>query len=119
MARIITDIAEAAQALQREDVIGFPTETVYGLAGDIYSAKAIARIFEIKKRPAFNPLIVHIGHIDQLKEITEDITQDFFSLAQTFWPADLAFGKKRQHLNTNHRWKRNGCGSHASTSNGP
>lgn len=89
MARIIRDIAEAAQAIRMEDVIGLPTETVYGLAGDIHSEKAIARIFEIKKRPAFNPLIVHIGHIDQLKEIAQNITEELHTLAHTFWPGPL------------------------------
>mgnify|MGYP000610003274 CR=1 FL=1 len=58
MALLTTDINLAIMALQNDDIIGLPTETVYGLAGNIYSEKAIKKIFETKKRPFFNPLYI-------------------------------------------------------------
>ena len=67
MSLIITDIAVASGFLYNEDVIGIPTETVYGLAGNIYSEKAVNKIYEIKKRPLINPLIVHIKIIGLLR----------------------------------------------------
>ena len=67
MALLTTHINLAIVALQNEDIIGLPTETVYGLAGNMYSEKAIKKIFETKKRPFYNPLIVHIKNIDYLR----------------------------------------------------
>jgi len=75
--------------LQNEDIIGLPTETVYGLAGNIYSEKAIKKIFEIKKRPFFNPLIVHIKNIDYLDVVAQNIPPKAYLLAQHFWPGPL------------------------------
>ncbi len=62
-------MAEAVSILERGDVVALPTETVYGLAGDITSPQAIARIFEAKERPSFDPLIVHIPRKDSLYEV--------------------------------------------------
>ena len=73
MTIISNNISEAVKILSNEDVVAIPTETVYGLAGNIYSEKAIRRIFEVKQRPLFNPLIVHVHSIEQLKEIVMDI----------------------------------------------
>ncbi len=71
MSIISKDISKAIQLLTAEDIVAIPTETVYGLAGNIYSEKAIKAIFETKKRPFFNPLIVHIPSIDQLSNIVD------------------------------------------------
>ena len=57
--------------LQKEDVVGLPTDTVYGLAGNAYSVQAIKKIFKLKKRPKFNPLIVHYYNISKLKNDVE------------------------------------------------
>ena len=57
--------------LQKGDVVGLPTETVYGLAGNAYSGQAIKKIFKLKKRPKFNPLIVHYYNISKLKNDVE------------------------------------------------
>ena len=56
-------IAEAADLLRSGELVAFPTETVYGLGADASSDSAVARIFEVKKRPRFNPLIVHVSGI--------------------------------------------------------
>ena len=89
MALLTTDINLAIMALQNDDIIGLPTETVYGLAGNIYSEKAIKKIFETKKRPFFNPLIVHIKNIDYLDVVAQNIPAKALLLAQHFWPGPL------------------------------
>ena len=89
MALLTTDINLAIVALQNEDIIGLPTETVYGLAGNMYSEKAIKKIFETKKRPFYNPLIVHIKNIDYLDVVAQNIPPKAYLLAQHFWPGPL------------------------------
>lgn len=82
-------ISEAVKTLNNHGIVAIPTETVYGLAGNIYSEKAINSIFEAKKRPFFNPLIVHISSIDKLDEIAINIPDIAYTLANTFWPGPL------------------------------
>jgi len=89
MSTITTHINLALEALQNEDIIGLPTETVYGLAGNMYSEKAIKKIFETKKRPFYNPLIVHIKNIDYLDVVAQNIPPKGYLLAQHFWPGPL------------------------------
>ena len=86
---IINEVEEAKAILEREEVIAIPTETVYGLAGNIFSEKAIKKIFELKKRPFFNPLIVHIQSIDNLVEVASEIPAVALKLAEAFWPGPL------------------------------
>ena len=86
---ITKNVELTAKAILQEDVIGMPTETVYGLAGSIYSEKAIQKIFALKQRPASNPLIVHIADMNQLNEIASQVPQKAKLLAQTFWPGPL------------------------------
>ena len=71
-----TSVDEAARLLADGQVVAIPTETVYGLAGNAYEPKALAQIFAIKERPTFDPLIVHICHIDQLKDVAKDILEE-------------------------------------------
>lgn len=69
--------------------IVFPTETVYGLGAPVFNLAAIESIFLIKNRPADNPLIVHVSHLDQVFQLGESIPQYFFNLAEQFWPGPL------------------------------
>jgi len=55
------NIKEAADIIKKGGLVAFPTETVYGLGADAFNPKAVARIFEVKRRPSFDPLIVHIS----------------------------------------------------------
>ncbi len=96
MVKIITNIQEAIASLEAEDVIGFPTETVYGLAGNIYSNKAIEKIFAIKQRPKFNPLIVHIGKKETVDDIAMEIPDIAYSLMDKFWPNPLTLLLKKK-----------------------
>lgn len=80
---------KAVELLRAEKVVGMPTETVYGLAGNAYSERAASRIFEAKGRPGDNPLIVHICEFSQLEGLVERVTEDAKKLADAFWPGPL------------------------------
>lgn len=83
------EIEPIKNVLLNEEVVAIPTETVYGLAGNIYSEKAIKKIFELKKRPFFNPLIVHIKSLDFLDQVADEIPDIASKLAEVFWPGPL------------------------------
>jgi L-threonylcarbamoyladenylate synthase len=82
-------IQEAAQWILADETVAFPTETVYGLGANALSDKAVKKIFEAKGRPADNPLIVHISHIEQLRGIVDNIPAIAQKLMQAFWPGPL------------------------------
>lgn len=96
MALITQDIMAAKAVLEADDIIGLPTETVYGLAGNIHSEKAIKRIYEVKQRPAFNPLIVHIKSINDLQKVALEVPDVAYQLAEQFWPGPLTFLLKKR-----------------------
>jgi L-threonylcarbamoyladenylate synthase len=96
MIQISIDTIKAKEILEREELVAIPTETVYGLAGNIYSKKAIKKIFETKKRPLFNPLIVHIDSINKLDEIACEIPEKAKKLATAFWPGSLTLVLKKK-----------------------
>ncbi|TDQ83148.1 translation factor SUA5 [Dongia mobilis] len=81
-------IAAAAEALKAGDLVAFPTETVYGLGGDACSDRAVARIYEAKGRPSFNPLIVHVTGLAAAGDLAE-LPPAAFVLAELFWPGPL------------------------------
>jgi L-threonylcarbamoyladenylate synthase len=82
-------LSQAVQALKRGDVIGLPTETVYGLAADAMNISAVRKIFALKGRPVDHPLIVHIADSAQLSKWAINIPEEAFVLAQHFWPGPL------------------------------
>lgn len=96
MTLITKDINQAIIALNQGKVIAIPTETVYGLAANIYDENAINAIYKIKKRPNNNPLIVHIKSIDQLHEVAREIPPIAEKLARHFWPGPLTLILKKQ-----------------------
>ena len=89
MSIISKDILKAKALLEAEELVAIPTETVYGLAGNIYSEKAIKTIFKTKQRPFFNPLIVHIPSVERLPEIVDNIPVKAKLLAEAFWPGPI------------------------------
>ncbi len=97
MIEISTDINKAKKILENNELVAIPTETVYGLAGNIYNESAIRKIFETKKRPFFNPLIVHIHDKKQLQEIAIEIPEKAQLLANTFWPGSLTLVLKKKN----------------------
>ncbi len=83
------NIRKAAEIIRSGGVVAFPTETVYGLGADALNAKACARIFEIKRRPFFDPLIVHINDYSMIETVSNGISAEFFKLTEKFWPGPL------------------------------
>lgn len=81
-------IAVAAQTLREGGLVAFPTETVYGLGGDATNDLAVARIFEAKGRPRFNPLIAHVADIAAARRLTK-WSDRAEAVAQAFWPGPL------------------------------
>lgn len=82
--------------LEKDGIVAIPTETVYGLAGNAFSEKAVKRIFELKERPAHNPLIVHIKAVDDLQRIAREIPDAAYRLADAFWPGPLTLVLKKR-----------------------
>ena len=82
-------IPEAALLLQNKELVAFPTETVYGLGADATSDEAVAKIFAAKGRPNDNPLIVHIGTLEQLDSVVSEIPDVAKKLMDAFWPGPL------------------------------
>lgn len=81
-------IARAADLLRAGRLVAFPTETVYGLGADARNGKAVARIYQAKGRPAFNPLIVHVPTLKAARALAE-FSDDALRLAAAFWPGPL------------------------------
>jgi L-threonylcarbamoyladenylate synthase len=88
-------IARAAAVLCAGGLVAFPTETVYGLGANALDAAAVARIFAAKGRPANNPLIVHVGHSRQAREIMAAWPENAAQLAERFWPGPLTLVGRR------------------------
>lgn len=82
-------LAEIIKAYKDGEVIAFPTETVYGLGANIYNDQAIEKIYRAKNRPADNPLIAHIGNMEQLYKLVEEIPEKAQILIDAFWPGPL------------------------------
>ncbi len=95
MSIISKDIQKAITLLTNEKLVAIPTETVYGLAGNIFSEKAIKSIFFTKKRPFFNPLIVHISSANSLNDIVIHLPEKAKLLATAFWPGSMTLVLKK------------------------
>lgn len=89
------DISLAAQLLQEGEVVAFPTETVYGLGALLFSHLAIKKIFDVKGRPSDNPLIAHISRVEEVEKLAIEIPEDFYKLAERFFPGPLTIVLKR------------------------
>ncbi len=83
------DINYAQKCLKKGQLVAIPTETVYGLAANIYLPEAIASVFEVKKRPSFDPLIVHSDSLEKIKDLTSNMPDRAIALAEAFWPGPL------------------------------
>lgn len=94
---ISKDIQKAVSLLTNNELVAIPTETVYGLAGNIFSEKAIKKIFSTKQRPFFNPLIVHISSIEKLESIASYVPEKAKILASAFWPGSLTLVLKKNN----------------------
>jgi L-threonylcarbamoyladenylate synthase len=82
-------IRQAAEIIKRGGIVAFPTETVYGLGADAFNPLAVARIFEVKKRPSFDPLIVHVADPADVKKLAKETPSNAKKLIERFWPGPL------------------------------
>lgn len=82
-------IDTAAQLIQRGEVVGVPTDTVYGLAADPFNLSAVARIYDIKGRPERKALPILVASLEQAQDLVGDIPDIFFALVERFWPGPL------------------------------
>jgi tRNA threonylcarbamoyl adenosine modification protein (Sua5/YciO/YrdC/YwlC family) len=98
---ISTDRTAAVELLRRGEIVALPTETVYGLAANALNPIAVAKIFEAKERPRFDPLIVHLPNREWLEKITDLPTHDrelVFQLAARFWPGPFTMVLPRREI---------------------
>jgi L-threonylcarbamoyladenylate synthase len=92
------EIASAALRIQQGELVAFPTETVYGLGAHALDENAVLSIFEMKERPVFDPLIVHIGTKEELFLYARDLDPWISDLADRFWPGPLTMVLPKQDL---------------------
>lgn len=85
----IENIRQAARLVRSGEVVAFPTETVYGLGADATNSVAVARVFALKERPSFDPLIVHIAGVDMLPGVVRAVPESAGRLIEAFWPGPL------------------------------
>ena len=91
----LVNLKKAKKNIENNNVVGIPTETVYGLAGNAYSNKSSKKIFKFKKRPAFNPLIIHFKNLNDLKKDVV-LNSDFKKLYDAFCPGPITFILKKK-----------------------
>ena len=91
----LTNLKKAKKNIENNNVIGIPTETVYGLAGNAYSNKSVAKIFALKKRPAFNPLIIHFKNLRDLNN-NAILNKTFKRLYKVLCPGPITFILKKK-----------------------
>ena len=96
MPNISTDPARAAALLRAGRLVAIPTETVYGLAANIFDEAAVRSIFRVKQRPLFNPLIVHLSAADRVETVARRVPPTAQRLAAAFWPGPLTLVLKKQ-----------------------
>ena len=93
---VTTNIHKAVEILNKNELVAIPTETVYGLAANANNDEALKKIYALKNRPFFNPLILHIHALYQLHNIARDIPETAIKLAEAFWPGPLTLVLKKQ-----------------------
>ncbi len=86
---ITKSVSKASDIIKKGGIVAFPTETVYGLGADIFNEKAIDKVFKAKKRPNDNPLIAHIGNLEQIKFLASEITPNAQKFIKAFFPSPL------------------------------
>lgn len=98
MAETGKDINKAKHLLEAGELVAIPTETVYGLAANALNAEAVTRIFQVKNRPRFDPLIVHVSTLDQARLYTKSIPAEAEKLVAAFWPGPLTLLLPRKEI---------------------
>jgi L-threonylcarbamoyladenylate synthase len=96
--RNINSIEIAAKYIQEGKLVAFPTETVYGLGANALNPLAVAKIFELKERPSFDPLIIHIANMEQLETLVLKRDERIYKLAEKFWPGPLTMVLSKSNI---------------------
>lgn len=91
-------LSEAARLIKAGEVVGIPTETVYGLAANALDGEAVKKIYAAKGRPSDNPLIVHISDISELYPLVKEVPEKVKLMAERFWPGPLTMIMKKSDL---------------------
>lgn len=86
----LNDYNEINQLLSKGEVISFPTETVYGIGGDLFNINSVYNIFKIKNRSIAKPLSAHISDINMVENLSDNVPDIFYKLAERFLPGPLA-----------------------------
>ncbi len=94
----LKDLQKAAEIIKKGGLVAFPTETVYGLGANGLNSEAVRKIYIAKGRPSDNPLILHIGEIEQLDDLVKDIPDCALKCIEEFWPGPLTIILKRQAI---------------------
>jgi L-threonylcarbamoyladenylate synthase len=94
----VDSIQRAANSLLEGNLVAFPTETVYGLGADALNKQAVARIYQVKGRPADHPLIVHIHSMQVMGQWVDDVPEYAIALGRDFWPGPMTLIFKRSNL---------------------
>ncbi|MDG2122458.1 MAG: L-threonylcarbamoyladenylate synthase [Verrucomicrobiales bacterium] len=89
-------MAAAVEVLRDGEIVALPTETVYGLAADAFNAEAVAKVFEAKERPSFDPLIVHVTSRRGVDEVALEVPEVARALVEEFWPGALTLVLKKR-----------------------
>jgi L-threonylcarbamoyladenylate synthase len=97
-AEIGEDIIKAKAILESGDLVAIPTETVYGLAAKALDPNAVAKIFEAKNRPSFDPLIIHVASISFFKKYAKNIPDEILEIAEKFSPGPITFLLEKQDV---------------------
>jgi L-threonylcarbamoyladenylate synthase len=98
MTEIGKDISKARVLLDKGELVAIPTETVYGLAANAYNIDAVAKIFKVKNRPQFDPLIVHVANADALHPLVSNFPDQAKVLATRLWPGPLTLLLKKSKI---------------------
>lgn len=98
MSTIESSIDPAKFLLEKGEVVAIPTETVYGLAANAYNSAAIEKIFEIKRRPHYDPLIVHTSSLQKVENFVTALPDQAYLLGETFWPGPLTMLLPKQSI---------------------
>lgn len=96
--KLVYSIDEASKILEGGDIVAIPTETVYGLAADALNSEAVKKIFQVKGRPADNPLIVHISEFEDLGNFVLEVPKKAELLCDKFWPGPLTMIFKKKDI---------------------
>jgi L-threonylcarbamoyladenylate synthase len=98
LAPVRESIERAADALRSGQLIGLPTETVYGIGADASNPNAVLKTFQLKRRPAENPLIVHVNNLEAAERLVRELPETAIHLAERFWPGPLTLVLKKNDV---------------------